>query len=241
MKVLVISLFVLIYSQLSHGKNLVIGVENIDYYPIYSITSGQYTGYAREILDHFAQKYNHTITYRPLPIVRLFQEFVEQEVDLKFPDNPNWGSDFKKGSNISYSQSALSYTDGIMVLTHKLGQSKPKTLGIVRGFTPTAIIDDVNQGKIKIKEFSSIKNLVSIFINRNDVEGVYFNVAVTKYTMKSLLIDENTIIYDPSLPYVNGDYFLSSIKHPDIINQFDEFLKNNASFLQKLKEKYGLN
>ena len=129
MKGIIISLFVLIYSPLSHGKDLVIGVENIDYDPIYSIKSGQYTGYARDLLDQFAKQYHHTITYWPLPIVRLFHELVEEEIDLKFPDNPNWGSDFKKESAISYSQSTLSYIDGIMVPTNKLGQTKLKTLG----------------------------------------------------------------------------------------------------------------
>ncbi|RSD29849.1 transporter substrate-binding domain-containing protein [Vibrio pectenicida] len=241
MKGIIISLFVLIYSPLSHGKDLVIGVENIDYDPIYSIKSGQYTGYARDLLDQFAKQYHHTITYRPLPIVRLFHELVEEEIDLKFPDNPNWGSDFKKESAISYSQSTLSYIDGIMVPTNKLGQTKLKTLGIVRGFTPYAVIDEVNQGTIKVKEFNSIKNLFSIFLVRNDVEGVYFNTAIASYTMRSLGIDDEMIAYDPSLPHINGDYFLSTIKHIDIIKQFDEFLEKNASFVKKLQEKYGLN
>ncbi|MFY2506763.1 hypothetical protein ACN3E9_00175 [Vibrio pectenicida] len=241
MKVSIISVFILIFSQVSYGKNLIIGVENIDYDPIYSIKSGQYTGYARDLLDQFAEEYHHTITYRPLPIVRLFHELVEQGVDLKFPDNPNWGSDFKKESEVSYSQSTLSYIDGIMVPADKLGQTKLNTLGIVRGFTPYAVIDEVNQGKIKVKEFNSIKNLISIFLNRSDVEGVYFNIAIASYTMRSLGIDDEMIAFDPSLPHIKGDYFMSTIKHTDIIKQFDEFLGKNASFVEKLQEKYGLN
>ncbi|WP_341665957.1 transporter substrate-binding domain-containing protein [Vibrio sp.] len=241
MKALIISLFVLTYSQLSHGKNLVIGVENIDYYPIYFIKSGEYAGYARELLDHFAKEYNHTITYRPLPIIRLFQELVDQKIDLKFPDNPNWGGKFKKESTVSYSQSTLSYIDGIMVTADKLGQTKLKTLGIMRGFTPYAVIDEVNQGAIKVKEFNSIKTLISIFLNRNDVEGIYFNVAIASYTMRSLGIDDEMIAFDSSLPHINGDYFLSTVKHTDIIKEFDEFLEKNSSFVEKLKEKYSLN
>ncbi|WP_284193465.1 substrate-binding periplasmic protein [Vibrio zhanjiangensis] len=241
MKALTISLLVLIYSQIAQGKNLVIGVENIDYYPISSIKSGQYTGYARDLLDQFAKDYHHTLTYRALPIVRLYDEFIEQEVDLKFPDNPNWGSTVKKDTQISYSQSALSYTEGVVVLTDKLGQSKPKTIGIVRGFTPHAIMEDVDQGKLKIKEFNSLRNLVKVFVNRNDIDGMYFNVAIMKYTIKSLEIDEDMIAYDPAIPHIDGDYFLSSITHTDIIKQFDDFLQKNASLVQKLKEKYGLN
>ncbi|CAM3826881.1 substrate-binding periplasmic protein [Vibrio aquimaris] len=241
MKALILSVFILIFSQVSYGKNLIIGVENIDYHPISSIKSGEYAGYARELLDHFAKEYNHNITYRPLPIVRLFHELVEDEIDLKFPDNPNWASDFKQGTDITYSQSALSYTDGIMVSADKLGQTKLKTLGIVRGFTPYAVINEVNQGAIKVKEFNNIKTLISIFLNRGDVEGVYFNVAIASYTMRSLGIDDEIIAFDSSLPHINGDYFLSTVKHTDIIKEFDEFLERNSSFVEKLKEKYGLN
>ncbi len=46
MKALLISLFILVYSQISQGKNLVVGVEDIDCYPIYSVESGQYRGYS---------------------------------------------------------------------------------------------------------------------------------------------------------------------------------------------------
>ncbi|CAM3899087.1 substrate-binding periplasmic protein [Vibrio aquimaris] len=241
MKTLFISLFILVYSQISQGKNLVVGVENIDYYPIYSVESGQYSGYSRELLDRFAQEYNHTLTYRPLPVVRLFHELVEGKVDLKFPDNPYWGSDIKKGTKISYSQSALNYIDGVMVSPNKLGKSIPKTLGIVRGFTPYALVDEIDQGKIKVKEFSNTENMVNFFVNRNEVEGIYFNVAVMKYVLKNLEVEGNILVYDPSIPHIESDYFLSSIKHTDIIKQFDEFLKKNTSYVQKLKEKYGVN
>lgn len=242
MKLLLISLFVLIYSQISQGKNLVIGVENLDYYPIYSVKSGSYNGYARELLDRFAEEYNHTLIYRPLPVVRLFHELVEEKIDLKFPDNPYWGSDIKKETKISYSQSALHYIDGVMVPQNKLGESIPKTLGIVRGFTPYALIDEINQGKIEVKEFSNTENLVSFFVKRkSEVEGIYFNIAVAKHILKTLGVEENILTYDPSIPHIESDYFLSSIKHTDIITQFDEFLEENSSFVQKLKEKYGLN
>ncbi len=72
-----------------------------------------------------------------------------------------------------------------MVSPNKLGKSMPKTLGIVRGFIPYALVDEIDQRKIKVKEFSNTENMVNFFVNRNKVEGIYFNVAVMKYVLKT--------------------------------------------------------
>ncbi|MCL9782801.1 transporter substrate-binding domain-containing protein [Vibrio sp. S4M6] len=240
MKKWLIFLTLILNIEFVFAKQMIVGVENINYAPIYSIQNGQYTGYARELLDRFAKDYNHKFTYRPLPVVRLFHDLVNQKVDLKFPDNPYWGADIKGDRNILYSTSALKYTDGVLVPEKNLGKSTLKKLGIVRGFTPYALLDQINKGRITIKEFNSIDGLLKNMAHRNDLDGAYFNIDVAVYAMKSLGIADNTLVYDPSIPHINSDYLLSSLNHPDVIEQFNEFLTKNQAWVEELKMKYGL-
>jgi polar amino acid transport system substrate-binding protein len=49
---------------------------------------GNYAGYARDVLDTFAAQYGHTFSYKPMPVARLWDEYlVQKSVDIKFPDN----------------------------------------------------------------------------------------------------------------------------------------------------------
>jgi hypothetical protein len=48
------------------------------------------------------------------------------------------------------------------------------------------------------------------------------------------------IILNTNIPNEIYSYHLSSIKYPHIIKQFDEFLKNNTTLIQQLKQKYDI-
>ena len=40
----------------AHAEEYTVGVENIDYYPLYAKRDGTYSGYARAVLDEFARR-----------------------------------------------------------------------------------------------------------------------------------------------------------------------------------------
>jgi polar amino acid transport system substrate-binding protein len=225
----------------NHAKDLMVGVENIDYYPIYSVKGGQYQGYARDLIDHFAETYGHTVSYKPLPIKRLFREFLSEKIDLKFPDNKYWAGDEKKGKNIVYSDAALEYIDGALVIPGRLGQDKSniKKLGVIRGFTPWEYLDDINKGDIKTQENNKLSQLMKM-AQSNRVDAVYFNILVARYFLKHSDFDKNLVMYDDSLPHTQNYYYLSSIKHPDVIAQFNEYLQQENIFVNELKKKYEL-
>ena len=69
-----------------------VGVEDVDYYPIFSAVPPDYLyrGYARDLLDLFASHERIHFTYVPLPVRRLNHEFRAGRLDLIFPDNPRW-------------------------------------------------------------------------------------------------------------------------------------------------------
>ena len=80
------ALILLVAAFASHAQTFVIGVEDIDYYPLYAYKDGKYQGVAKDILDKFASSKGYTFEYKPFPVIRLTKYFVEGQVDLKFPD-----------------------------------------------------------------------------------------------------------------------------------------------------------
>ncbi|MCR6633208.1 MAG: hypothetical protein NVV74_25960 [Magnetospirillum sp.] len=152
--VAVLSLWVLAGSVQAAQRELVVGVEELDYYPVYAVRQGEYVGAAREILDAFAQAEGYTVVYKPLPIKRLFAELLSGGIDMKFPDNPYWASDLKQGRALVYSQPVIRYIDGVLVRPDSLGKGVDgiRALGTVSGFTPFAWMDRIRSGKVQVKE-----------------------------------------------------------------------------------------
>jgi len=218
-----------------------IGVEGIDYYPIYAKRDGLYSGYARAVLDAFAEKEGHKFTYKTLPIKRLFKGFIKGDVDFKFPDNPYWQKNLKQGKNVVYSDSVLEYIDGVIVKPKFIskGKDRLKTLGTLRGFTPWEYLDDISAKTMKLKEGSSLKGLIQM-VQANRIDGVYFNVIVAKYFMANTLSQKDSLVFDKSLPHTRGDYHMSTIKYPKIIDSFNRFLTENKSLVESIKAKYEI-
>lgn len=70
------------------------------------------------------------------------------------------------------------------------------------------------------------------------VDGVYLNPQVVRHQLYNNA--ESGLVFDPKLPYQDDHYFLSSINHPEVIEQFDAFLTSQAELVQTLKERHGI-
>lgn len=228
-------------STMAHADTLVIGVEDINYLPIYQYSNGEYTGAASEILTKFATLNNHTITYKEFPVTRLNKYYLNGTVDFRFPDNGYWIQDQKAGYDIKYSTPVIDFIDGVMITpaNKDKGIANLKTLGTVRGFTAWDYLNLLKEGAITIKEANTLHSLIKLTsVNRYD--GAYFNIDVAKYYLKNTLDSPDLLIFDPTLPYTQSSYSLSSFKHPEIIEQFNQFLITEAKWIKGIKEKYAL-
>lgn len=225
--------------NLSYADNLLIGVENIDYLPIYQYSNGQYSGAASEILNKFATLNNHTITYKGYPITRLNKNFLTGKVDFRFPDNGYWAQDQKKGYDIKYSESVIGFIDGVMVTPTNKGKGivNLKRLGLVRGFTAWDYLDLIKKGSIEIKETNTLASLIKL-TSKARSDGAYFNIDVATYFLNETLKAPDSLVFDPDLPHTKSSYSLSSFKHPKIIEQFNHFLIEQADWIKTIKEKY---
>ncbi len=222
--------------------NYTIGVENTDYMPLYRGDTANYSGYARELLDAFGKKYGHTFTYKPYPVVNLFDEFaVKKTLDFKFPDNPYWGGDAKKGAKIVYSKSLVLVTEGLFVLPAEKGKGLANVTKIstLRGFTPWPYMDQIVSKKIEVMEVNYAGAAINIGA-AGRVDGVYMGVMSANYVMNDVLRRPGILVYDDSLPNSKSDFSMSTIAHPEVIKQLDEFLVKDKGLVDQLKAKYKI-
>jgi len=225
--------------NLAHADKLIVGVENINYLPIYQYSNGQYSGAANEILNKFATLNKHTITYKGFPITRLNKNFLKGIVDFRFPDNGYWAQDQKKGYDIKYSNPVIGYIDGVMVTPSNKGKGidNLKRLGLVRGFTAWDYLGLIKKGSVEVRETNNLNSLIKLTTNKRN-DGAYFNIDVATYFLSKMIDAPGSLVFDPELPHTKSSYSLSSFKHPKIIEQFNHFLIEQADWIKTVKEKY---
>ena len=217
-----------------------IGVEGVDNLPVANGENSNYTGYARELLDTFADKYGHKFNYRPMPVDRLMDEFaVKKSLDFKFPDNPHWASDLKTDANIAYSASSVTVIDGLFVKPmHKgKGLDRIKTIATQRGFTPFPYLAEIEAKKIKVDEIDSMGDAVKL-VEAERADGIFMGQVVTNYLMNEVMKQPGILVFDDKLPNASSEYSLATIKHTELVKQFDEFLSTEKDTVARLKSKH---
>ena len=227
MRILITYLF-LILSPLLAAEEFVIGVEELDYYPYYRLHQGEYGGFASDLLQAYAAHHGHTVTFRPLPIKRLYQELLNGKIDFKFPDHPYWGKDVKADTAVHYSNAVVGYTDGVLVLPEKHAITTINSVGYVRGFNPWTLLDAVKAGKIQARELNSLKSLLSLTLDGR-TEGAYFNTRVAETLLAEQLNRPGGLVFAQKLPHDTNNYRLSTIQHPTVLAEFNAFLASDAA------------
>lgn len=220
---------------------LVIGVENQPYLPAFTYENGEYRGFARELFDAFGRDKGYRIEYRALPIPRLYASFFEGQIDCKFPDNPNWKSDQRQGLHITYSEPVMASVDGVFVLPGgKISKADDiRILGTVSGFTPWAWQERIKAGQVTVSENPGFEALIRQAL-AGRVDGAYANVAMVNYQLDQVLRKPAALVFRVDLPNSRNDYHLSSLRHPEVVREFNQWLKQNRAAVAALKKKHGV-
>lgn len=216
----------------SSARDLVVGVEAIDYSPVYGYRDDRFIGAARSILDAFAAAKGHRLIYKAFPVKRLLAELIHGGIDLKFPDSPDWQAAFRQGHAIAYSGPVIAYIDGTLVRRDHagLGVDGVHSLGIIAGFTPFAWQDRLRAGQVEVKENPGFEPLLRQ-VQAGRIDGVYANVAVALTTAEAVLNDANALVFAPGLPHVSDSYRLSSGTAPEIVAEFDDWMAKNPKLV----------
>jgi ABC-type amino acid transport substrate-binding protein len=223
------------------ADELTVGVETTDQFPIYAGTNGQYRGFSRELLDDFASKYHHNLHYVLLPIVQLHEDFLRKKIDLKFPDNPKWQPERKKGTNIVYSEPVVIVEEGLSVLPINHGRplTEIKRIGAIRGFTPWPFMEAIKSKNVMYAEAKDFKELVTWGL-LGRVDGVYANSIAINYYLIETVKRPDAMLFDDTLPNDRSEFQLASITQPAVIAEFNDYLASNRTTIGKLKAKYHI-
>ena len=113
-----------------------------------------------------------------------------------------------------------------------------KTIGTITGCHPTLWLQQIEQGKVSIYEDSSSKILVKHLVN-GLIDGLDIDLAVANDGLQKLHIQEKLVINN-KLTKQFYSYQMSTVKHPEVIKQFNQWLVKRRSFVDNLKKKFGI-
>lgn len=229
----------LLCTQSALAQTYVVGVEEQSFQPHYwQDEKGDYRGFAREVLDLFAQEAGIELQYKALPVERFTTQLASGAVDFKYPDSPGWGGQAKFDKNIQYSQPVVDYVDGVLVPPKQLGQGVDgiKRLALVEGWTPRDYLDRISSGQTAAVRSGNLAQMMRLAL-RKEADGVYYNVVVATFYLDNIRARPGALVFDPSLPHGRGSFLLSSQTQPQLIEQFDHFLQEHRQQLDELKAK----
>ena len=233
-------LFASLLPCVASAETYVVGVEKAQFLPYYTVDAqGQYSGYARELLDSFAASAGVTFVYRPIATAGLLDELLSGGVDFKYPDNAAWGKSARLGKNVSYSAATVDYIDGVLVAPpqHGKGLEQLKRLAVVKGWTPQQYGAAIDAGQISQVDSDNLITMIRSAVKKQ-ADGVYYNVEVALYALNNSGKFINALQFDAGLPYNRGSYQLSTIQHAPLLKRFNQFLAENQAEVQALKAKY---
>lgn len=226
----------------ANERVFIVGVESVSYYPLFDFSEHNTSkpSFTREVLSTFFEQHHYQYKFIALPIKRFDKWYIEQEIDFKFPDNKRWRASQNFELNITFSEPVIKLIAGTYVLNSNQSNSRDqiKKLGTVLGFYPTLWLDKIKTNQVKLIEdplpFSIVKHLVY-----GNVDAINIDVNVIRHNL-TLMGKKNQVVLNKNIKYQEFAYYLSSIKYPEVIQEFNSFLKKNKKFIQQLKIKYGI-
>jgi len=232
-------LLVVFLSGPLRADRYVIGIEQIDYYPHYDFSKRQQRGYFVDLIQLFSEKTGHQFTFMPLPVKRLYQSSTS-EIDLIYPDNPQWQQHYEAGIDKVFSKPVIFTLGSTLVKPEQqhISLEQFRSLAVIHGFVPTKWLALKNQYKYRMVDVPDVASALGLVLKgRLDGANIEYNVA--QHYLRSIAAQDQLVIAE-QLPFTQLPFLLSTVKHPKLLAQFDQFLLDNAAQVAALKQKYQL-
>lgn len=220
-------------------RSFTVGAEDIRFYPHYDFTHSQGKGFANDVLALFADNYGYTFTYQPLPVKRLYHE-LDNLVDFIYPDNPNWTKFQSSQLQRHFSEPVIHNLGTTMVLpkNQTIELSQFRTLAVIHGFTPTAWLALRNQHRFKMYDVPNAESAVNLVL-KGQLDGADVEYHVASDVLRRQQRPDALVVAQ-NLPMTRVAFHLSTSRHPQVIEQFNQFLRSHQQQINELKQKYQL-
>ena len=229
-------------TPLAYAQEFIIGVEEVSYYPLYdfSASDASRSSFSKDLLSTFFEQHNYPYRFLALPIKRFNKWYVEKGIDFKFPDNVRWRDDKRNKLNITFSKPVIKLMAGSYVLKSNANYKRDdiKKLATIFGFSPTLWLDRIVSKEVELIEQNTPFGIVR-HILRGNIDATNIDHNVIRHNL-NLVGEPEAIVLNTNIRHEIYSYHLSSIEHPKIIKQFDDFLQKNPTLLQQLKQKYDI-
>lgn len=220
-------------------RTIVVGIEQIDYYPHYDFSAGQQRGYFYDLMQLFAKSSGYRISYTALPVKRLYVE-ANNSIDVVYPDNPSWQQHHLTDHQKTYSEPVVYTLGSTMVLAENrhMPLDKFKSLAVIHGFTPYRWLALQSQYKFRIVDVADSTSALGLVLKaRVHGASIELNVA-NEYLRRQGL--SGALVAAEHLPFTELPFLLSSVNKPELIGEFNRFLQQHPTEIKQLKQKYQL-
>lgn len=237
-----ITCLVFVFSTYATAQTYTVGVQTLNFQPYFGYDEqGRYSGFARELLDRFAEYADITINYKPMRPAELMPALAAGEIDFKFPENPGWNAPDSIAGKVAYSKPAIEYVAGALVPPKHKGRGIEHIdrMAIVEGWTPLGFEEAVNEHQIQLMKSETLPEMIRDALRKNS-DAAYYNVVVAIHYINNVSTGPNVLVFDPDLPHERSTYHLAAAEHPELIQRFDEFLAEHSAEVETLKSKYQI-
>ncbi len=218
----------------------IVGVEDTNYYPVYSFNGGEFEGVLAEIVKKFAKDNNLKFVYKPYKPNELFTALFKGEIDIKVPDNDTWKAADKKDYKVVYSNDIICCIDAFFTKTEVdeyIGSVDDlKKVGVATEVVPWFIQHAVERQKIKLVKEDHCGKLIDRAIDE-EIDAVLCNYDSVRYYLNRSN-KPDALELARNLPYLDDYINISTIKHPSIISKFNKWLENNNEYIKNMQRKY---
>lgn len=232
-------LCLLLSSHAYAAQRFIIGTEDINFYPHYDFTSVQGQGFANDVLRLFAEEYGYQFSFQPLPVKRLYHE-LDNLVDFIYPDNPNWAKFQGSQQQRLFSEPLVQNWGTTLVLpkNKQLELAQVRTLAVIHGFTPVAWLALKPDNKFKFYEVPNAVTAINMVLKGQlDAADVEYHVA--RHILARQQQSDALVVAD-KLPMTRVNFHLSTIRHPQVLAQFNQFLLTHQNEIAQIKAGYNL-
>ena len=218
------SIFLCLCTYSVIAETYTIGVEDHDYLPHYNF-NGKRCGPLCNALEAFAAQQGIDFEYVSLPVKRAKSWYSFEKLDFKLPDNPYWGD---SGTDNPVFSDPIVWVNTATVVLKKNQTMNPKTFKLVAifdGFIPHEHWQQkIDAGDVLLVEAPSTK-LLTQYLFKGLVDGVNSDLETLQYQAAELGYNPDDLVISEILPQKTFAYSLSTIKHPQVIEKFNVFLK----------------